>query len=342
MLAAELAVSRSTVTDAYERLAAEGYVEGRRGGGTVVVGGTLPRPSNHEPSQSEVVPALDAATIGRYGPSPVARYDLTAGRVYPACSRRRTGDVASCMRFARADAVGRYGDPVGSPALRRAVTHWIAHTRGIATPPDRVVDTHGTGQTINLLGRVLLRPGDVAAVEESGYPPVTSVLRSQGIEVVGVPVDEDGLVVEALPPDARLVHVTPSHHYPLRQRAEPRAQVGASGLGPQTPGRGHRGRLRQRPAVRPTPVEPLHHLDSEGRIVYAATFSKILSPSLRMAFAVLPPSLVPAGRAAPGDRRRTPRHARRRADTVHRRGTPGTPPAPQPQDLPGTPPDGHA
>jgi GntR family transcriptional regulator / MocR family aminotransferase len=62
VLAAELEVSRSTVTDAYERLAAEGYVEGRHGGGTVVVGGALPRPPNHAASYSEVVPTLDAAT----------------------------------------------------------------------------------------------------------------------------------------------------------------------------------------------------------------------------------------------------------------------------------------
>lgn len=294
-LAVELAVSRSMVTDAYERLAAEGYVEGRRGGGTVVVGGALPRPTTRQVSDSEVAPALDAATIGRYGPSPVARYDLTAGRVdarlFPADDWRRC--VLHALRFG-ADAVGSYGDPVGSPALRRAITHWIAQTRGIATTPDRAVATQGTGQTIDLLGRVLLRAGDVAAVEEPGYPPVTSVLRAQGVEVVGVPVDEDGLVVEALPPDARLVHVTPSHHYPLGSVLSLERRMALVDWA-------HRHQavvveddydsdLRYMRRL----VEPLHHLDSEGRIVYAGTFSKILSPSLRMAFAVLPSSLVPA------------------------------------------------
>lgn len=81
VLAAELEVSRSTVTDAYERLAPEGYVEGRRGGGTVVAGGILPPPRDHEASHSNVVPTLDAATIGRYGPSPVARCRRVQRRV---------------------------------------------------------------------------------------------------------------------------------------------------------------------------------------------------------------------------------------------------------------------
>ena len=86
---------------------------------------------NHAASYSEVVPTLDAAAIGRYGPSPVTRYDLMAGRVdprlFPADDWRRC--VLHALR-ARADTVGSYGDPVGSPALRRAVTHWIAQTRG--------------------------------------------------------------------------------------------------------------------------------------------------------------------------------------------------------------------
>lgn len=88
--------------------------------------------------------------------------------------------------------------------------------------------------------------------------------------------------------------MTPSHHYPLGSVFSLDRRLALGGLGPQIPGRGHRGRRRQRPTVRPTPRRALHHLDSEGRIVYAGTFSKILSPSLRMAFAVLPPRLVPA------------------------------------------------
>lgn len=294
-LAAELQVSRSTVTDAYERLTAEGYVEGRRGGGTVVVGGTLPRSARPEPPHSEVAPTLDAATIGRYGPSPVARYDLTAGRVdwrlFPSDDWRRC--VLHALR-ARAQDVGHYGDPVGSLRLRRAIAQWVAQTRGIATTPDQVVATQGTSQTIDLLGRVLLRPGDVAAVEEPGYPPVTSVLRSQGIEVVGVPVDEDGLVVDALPSEARLVHVTPSHHYPLGSVLSLERRLALV----------HWAHQHQAVVVEDDydsdlryvrrPVEPLYHLDSAGRVVYGGTFSKVLSPSLRMAFAVVPPSLVAA------------------------------------------------
>lgn len=295
-LAIELDVSRSTVTQAYERLATEGYVEGRRGGGTVVVGGAVRRPSTSESAGPGVVATLDRDTVRPYGTRPTrrARFDLAAGRIdpglFPTDTWRRC--VLHALRSG-AEGVGRYGDPVGSDTLRRALTHWIAQTRGIATTPDRVVVTQGTGHTVDLLARALLRPGDVAAVEEPGYPPVTSVLRARGVRVVGVPVDEDGLVVEALPTAARLVHVTPTHHFPLGSVMSLDRRLALVDW----------ARRHDVVVVEDDydsdfryvrrPVEPLHHLDDDGRIIYAGTFSKILSPTLRMAFAVLPPGLVP-------------------------------------------------
>ena len=115
----------------------------------------------------------------------------------------------------------------------------------VATP-EQVVVTHGAAHAVDLLARVLLRPGEVAAVEEPGYPPVANLLRTLGVQVAGVPVDEHGLVVDALPGNARLVHVTPSHQYPLGVVLSRERRLGLLRWAEPPRCRSHRGRLRQR------------------------------------------------------------------------------------------------
>ena len=290
------AIARSTVTDAYARLTAEGFVEGRRGGGSIVTGGACVEPSPAA-TPTALTPRPEAAAIRRYGSdlTTPARYDLTAGRVdarlFPLADWRR------CTNRALAglgDQYGSYGDPTGSPELRQALARWVAQSRGVAATPEQVVVTHGAAHAVDLLARVLLPPGEVAAVEEPGYPPVANLLRTLGIQVVGVPVDEHGLVVDALPGNARLVHVTPSHQYPLgvvlsrERRLALLRWAGRHGAAIVEDDYDSEFRHTARP------LEPLHRLDRDGRVIYVGTFSKILSPALRTGFAVVPTGLVPA------------------------------------------------
>ena len=294
VLATELGISRATVADAYGRLVAEGYAHGRRGGGTLVAE-TPASASTAEGDVAALYPTPEAAALERYGTALTsdARYDLSAGRVdatlFPLKAWRR------CVRdsLADRDALRTYGEPGGSAELRQVLARWITQSRGVVARPDQIVATQGATQAIDLLGRTLLRPGDVAAVEEPGYPPAATILESQGIDVVGVPVDRSGLVVDELPARAKLVYVTPSHQYPLGCVLT----------------RGRRLALlnwaREHDAViveddydsefrhGRRPLEPLHRLDQTGRVVYVGTFSKVLSPSLRMGFMVAPRSLVP-------------------------------------------------
>jgi GntR family transcriptional regulator/MocR family aminotransferase len=293
-LARELGVARSTVADAYGRLVAEGYADGRRGGGTTVA--TVGATSVPEPADAAGLRATERAeAVDRYGTDLTARarYDLTAGRIDAGLFPHE--DWRPCVRAAVSDprSVGTYGEPAGTPALREALARWITQSRGIAAWPDQIVATQGATQAIDLLARALLVPGDIAAVEEPGYPPVVAILQSQGIEVVGVPVDRDGLIVDALPERARLVHVTPSHQYPLggvlsRERRLTLLDWASSSdaviVEDDYDSEFRYGRR---------PLEPLHRLDHRGRVVYVGTFSKILSPSLRMGFAVAPRPLVP-------------------------------------------------
>jgi GntR family transcriptional regulator / MocR family aminotransferase len=310
--ARRLGISRHTVTTAYGRLVAEGFVSGRAGGGSFVAG--LPVPvSGPDPGAgtgpgsgtgpgaeggagpTAVRPALRftgwAPAGGPLQPAEV-RYDLRAGladlRLFPAGAWHRQGKAAL-----RPD--GRpaaTGDPAGEFGLRLTIARWIGRSRAVAAEADTVVVTSGAQHAVDLVARVVLEPGATVAVEDPGYLPVVRLLRSLGARVAGVPVDEQGLVVDQLPPAARIVYLTPSHQYPfgavlsMARRRELLAWAARNDAAIVEDDYDSEFRHVDRP------LEPIHRLDSSGRVIYVGSFSKVLSPELRLGFAVLPPSLA--------------------------------------------------
>src|SRR5262249_57886337 len=145
-----------------------------------------------------------------------ARYEFRTGLAdtsrFPFQTWRRL-----VTRELRASAVGRgeYGDPAGHPALRTAIAAHVGVSRGVAVTARQVTVTSGTQEAFDVIARVLLIPGERVAIEDPGYAPPRRLFDSLGLDVTGVPVDEHGLVIDALPANARLVYVTPSHQYPL-------------------------------------------------------------------------------------------------------------------------------
>ncbi|MDF6743920.1 aminotransferase class I/II-fold pyridoxal phosphate-dependent enzyme, partial [Escherichia coli] len=110
---------------------------------------------------------------------------------------------------------GGYQDPAGDQALRLAISRYLAFSRAVVCAWADIVVTQGAQQAIDLIARVLVRPGDTVAIEDPGYPPARIALQALGAKVVPVPVDAEGLVVDALPKRAKLVYVSPSHQFPL-------------------------------------------------------------------------------------------------------------------------------
>jgi GntR family transcriptional regulator/MocR family aminotransferase len=164
----------------------------------------------------------------------------------------------------------------------------------VESSADDITITNGTQQALDIIARVILEPGDVVAVEDPGYLPPTRLFRTLGAQVVGVPVDREGLVVDALPRNARLIYVTPSHQYPLgvsmslarRQALLKRAEQDNAAIVEDDYDSEFRFGGR--------PMEPLHTLDTTGRVIYVGSFSKTMLPSLRLGFVVTPPSLSTA------------------------------------------------
>jgi GntR family transcriptional regulator/MocR family aminotransferase len=292
-LARQLAVSRNTVAAAYDRLVGDGFLQGRAGAGTFVA---MPRAAG---SRRAPVGALQpsprwagvAEDLGRRPAVEAARYDQRAGHpdgsLFPLATWRRL--LARSLR-----AGAEYADPAGLAALRAAVARAVGLSRSVRASAEDVIVTNGAQQGLDLIGRVLIEPGSVVAVEEPGYPPARLALTALGARVVPVPVDGEGLVTEALPRSARLVYVTPSHQYPL-------------GVAMSLPRRAALLEWAQRHGAAiveddydsefrysDRPLEPLQSLDRAGRVVYVGSFAKTLLPALRLGFLVAPASLRPA------------------------------------------------
>jgi GntR family transcriptional regulator/MocR family aminotransferase len=209
-------------------------------------------------------------------------------------------------------ALSQYGDPAGYLPLREALATFLGRFRGVRCTAGQIVVVSGSQQALDLLARVCLDPGDGAAVEEPGYLPARAVLLAAGARLLPAPVDDAGLVVEALPapPSPKLVYVTPSHQYPtgatlslarrlaLLDWAEDERDNSPRADSPRAAGSAgaliveddYAGELRY--AGRPLPA--LQGLDERGRVAYVGSCSSVLFPPLRVGWIVAPPPLVGA------------------------------------------------
>ncbi|MEV0615266.1 PLP-dependent aminotransferase family protein [Nonomuraea sp. NPDC050404] len=277
-LAAQLAVSRTVVTEAYQQLYAEGWLDGRHGSGTFVADmEQAPRP----PGRSTYVPAPP--------PPPADSVDLTSGRPWV-----RDYDRAAWKRAWRRAAdlePGDSPDPYGLPRLREQLAEHLRRARGMAVGPENVLVTRGTGNGIDLCALALLAPGDRAGVEDPGYRVARNVFAARGAEVVPCPVDEDGVIVDGLPGDLRLLYTTPAHQFPLGGRLPiPRRErllAWARSTGATIVEDDYDAEFRYDVA----PLPALYGLDP-SRVVLLGTLSKILAPDVGVGWLVGAPELL--------------------------------------------------
>jgi GntR family transcriptional regulator / MocR family aminotransferase len=296
LLARTLAVARTTVTVAYDRLAGEGFVTSRVGAGTFVseqITHTLGATTRNRPD-GMLRPRLvwESIALSTAFANP-ARFDFRTGLPDAALFPHRTWRRLIARSLRSADgAVGCYQHPAGQGDLRTAIARHIGIARSVHASGDDVVITNGTQQALDLLARVLLAPGDRVAVEDPGYSPPRQLFKALGMRVLGVPVDQDGLIVDALPRRVRLVYVTPSHQYPLgvsmslarRQALLAWAERNDAAIIEDDYDSEFRFGGR--------PLEPLQTLDKAGRVIYVSSFSKTMLPTLRLGFLVAPRSLL--------------------------------------------------
>ena len=287
-LARALQVSRTVTAAAYDQLLAEGWADARRGVGTFVVGAAVPGPA----TPADSTPAT---------PAHRTLLDLRAGS--PCLEVLDRAAWRRAWRMAGDQEPDAGPEPAGDPAFQTAVTGHLLRHRGLAARPDDVLATAGTSAAVAEVAR-LLPPGARVAVENPGYRRAVAALRETGVEVVPVPVDEDGLVIDLLPPGLAAVYCTPAHQYPLGRRLSAARRLAlvsrARAEGWWVLEDDYDGELRY--DVAPLPL--LAALDP-GVVVYVGTASKILTPTLGTGWLVAPCSLreqLLARRTATGTR----------------------------------------
>jgi GntR family transcriptional regulator/MocR family aminotransferase len=293
-LARSLGVSRTTVSVAYDRLAGEGFVTSRVGAGTFVTGAVAPSVARAEEQPGSALRARDVWTSFRYTDPfvPPVPFDFRSG--VPDASRFPFTAWRRLMaRELRTEAVrgASYGHPAGHRRLRVAIARHLGISRGVGASADDVIIASGTQQSIDVIARVLLAPGDRVAVEDPGYPLPRALFRTLGARVTGIPVDDQGLVVDALPPDTRLVYVTPSHQYPLGVSLSLQRRVSLLEWAERHDAAIIEDDYDSEFRFGGRPIEPLQTLDTSGRVIYVGSFSKTMLPTLRLGFLVAPPSL---------------------------------------------------
>jgi len=289
-------VSRNTAMAAYELLLSEGYLATRQGAGTYVAD-VLPdlsvrrsvreRSNPHDRRLNPVWAHASEVAVPRPAP---ARFDFRLGipdlRHFPLDVWRRLSGRA--LRSYARTPLG-YGEVQGRPVLREAIARYVSYARAVACEAEDITVTAGAQQAFDLVARILVTPTrTVVAVENPGYPPVRKVFEAAGAQVVAVPVDEEGLVVERLPANAAVICVTPSHQFPLgcamsaRRRAALLEWAHARGAVIIEDDYDAEFRFGGRP------LDALQTLDRSESVFYVGTFSKSLFPALRLGFAVAP------------------------------------------------------
>lgn len=286
-LAAELSTSRNTVEGAYQELYAEGYIYSRHRSGYFVSVldqdlaplslAPKPRPRDRHPQ-----------------PSPDYRYDFHPARLEPASfptALWRKCLLASLRESSRE--LARYGDPQGEWGLRRTIQGYLERSRGVLCEPDQIVITTGLQHSLDIVAHMLKGDHSSIAVENPGYHLPRAVFRNNGFDVVPVAVGPDGLDLDRLrSASSTIVYVTPSHQLPMgcvmpvanRLKLIEWAESGGNVIIEDD----YDSELR----YHGKPIPSLQGLRPDGQIIYLGTFSKILSPALRLSYLVLPRPLL--------------------------------------------------
>jgi GntR family transcriptional regulator/MocR family aminotransferase len=312
-LARQLGVSRNTVLNAFDQLLAEGYIEARVGSGTYVSRalpdellsvsgpGAAPHPpaEGHSPSRrGQLLAATPVSAAPRTTRSRTFRPGIPAFDTFPFDTWMRL--LAKHWREPNPELLG-YGDPAGYRPLREAIALYLGAARGVNCTPNQVIVVAGSQQGLDLTARVLLDGGDRVWIEDPGYIGARGALTAAGAELIPVPVDAEGIDVAtgmercAL---ARLAYVTPSHQYPLGVTMTLARRLAllewARRAGAWIVEDDYDSEYR----YVGRPLQALQGLDTERRTIYAGTFSKVLFPSLRLGYLVVPAHLAGAFIAA--------------------------------------------
>lgn len=301
-LSAQLGISRNAVVQAYEQLVAEGFAVAKTGAGSFV-SASLPAGLRRLVPGREAVDVFDfggklsafakrALVAGQTGDKAAKpAFDFQYGEVVPEKTARH--QFARCLREALGRTAYGYSDPRGLMALRDQVARYLLSHRGLAARTQDIQIVNGSQQGLDILSRALIETGDQVVMEDPHYQGARHAFEAAGANIIGCPVDDQGLIPEALPKASsriKMIYVTPSHQFPtgavmsLARRLKLLEWAGANGVIVVEDDYDSEYRYET------SPVSPLKSLDKRGQVVYLGTFAKALFPGLRLGYLIAPPA----------------------------------------------------
>ncbi len=301
-LAAELAISRFPVLDAYSQLLAEGYFESRVGSGTFVSASLrgqsgqirasvhAPVAPRHTSRRSRLFPPYEQ-NPWRHGWGSFGVHQPALDQFPFEVWSKLLARYSRIFRLHPADNI----HPLGLGPFREAICSYLRTARAVRCDPSQIMVVSGSQQALDITTRVLLDSGDAAWIEEPCYPLVRSLVHGSGCRTIPVPVDEEGLNVAAgiqRCPAARVAFVTPSHHYALGYTMSAGRRFQLLEWARQSSAWIVEDDYDSEYRFESMPIPSLQGLDPSGSVIYIGTFSKVLRPSLRLGYMVIPPDLV--------------------------------------------------
>ena len=299
--ASQHGLSRGTVVSVFERLQAEGYVSCRVGSGTWVnrVAAVNPARATHLTPPVYIRRIISAyarpkpfvgmvvtESIRPFRMRDPALAEFPAG-LWGSIAARRSRSLASWLQTK--------DDGRGYRPLREAITHYLGLSRGVRCNADQVIVVSGVQQALDLLARLLLKRHDPVWMEDPGYFGATIAFGNVGARIIPVPVDDEGLSVSAgtrMCAHAKGIYLTPAHQFPLGMTMSLERRLAvlkwASRAGAFVIEDDYDSEYR----FEGQPVPAMQSLDRNSNVIFIGSFSKLLFPSLRLGYVVLPPSLV--------------------------------------------------
>jgi GntR family transcriptional regulator / MocR family aminotransferase len=308
-LAKSLGISRATVLFSYDQLISEGYLKTVPASGTFVAC-QLPDELLHSATTPPISPVSSSCIeLSTYGtalatvnlPPPPGQkplinfscYGRPAFDEFPIQLWRR---LLSRACHSSAATLDYPTDPLGYKPLREAIARYLAQSRAVRCEPDQVIIVNGSQQALDLIARLFLNQGDQVVMENPGYFEARYIFQAQGAKVLPMSVDRSGLIVEklsTLTTPMKLVYVTPSHQFPTGVALSLPRRLALLAWAQQTGAMILEDDYDSEFRYDERPIPALQGLTNSDSVIYIGTFSKILFPSLRMGYLVVPQQLVP-------------------------------------------------
>lgn len=306
-LAQSLSVSRLTVQNSYEQLISEGYLAAHTGSGTFVAQLSAHDLSPNRPDTSQF--NTDEHLLARLSDRGQAlqsgyqiAHHLKSPRAFHAGTPAldhvpvQTWTRISGKHWRRARSpMLNYGDPHGYMPLREAIANYIRDARGVKCDADQVLVVSGAQQAFTLCAWALLNEGDTAWIEDPGHIAARKVLSGAGARIIPVPLDSEGIDIEAglkKDPDPGMIMVTPSHQHPLGLTTSLSRRLELLQLAYRTGAWILEDDYDSEFRFNGRPLTAMQGIDEFNHTIYIGTFSKVLFPSLRLAYLVVPKALV--------------------------------------------------